>query len=161
MATVDLSHYKPLNINNADAFNIGIIVSEWNDFVTFNLRNGAVETLLKEGVKQENIKIFYVPGAFELSYAAMRLCNQPSRYDAVIAIGCVIRGETSHFDYVCQGVTQGITQCNTQTQVPAIFCVLTDDTREQSIARSGGKLGNKGVEAATTALRMIDFKNKT
>ncbi|WP_018675472.1 6,7-dimethyl-8-ribityllumazine synthase [Riemerella columbina] len=159
MATDNLSDYKPLQINDADAFNIGIVVSEWNDFVTFNLRDGAIETLLKHGVKRERIKVYYVPGAFELSYAAMRLCARDQYFDAIIAIGCVIRGETSHFDYVCQGVTQGITACNTQTQTPTIFCVLTDDTKEQSIARSGGALGNKGVEAAITALKMVDFKN--
>ncbi|MEJ8589779.1 6,7-dimethyl-8-ribityllumazine synthase [Riemerella anatipestifer] len=158
MATINLSDYKPLDIKNADEFNIGIVVSEWNDFVTFNLRDAAVETLLKEGVKKDKIKIYYVPGAFELSYAAMRLCAKQRYFDAVIAIGCVIRGETPHFDYVCQGVTQGITACNTQTDTPTIFCVLTDDTKEQSIARSGGNLGNKGVEAAVTALKMVDFK---
>ncbi|MEJ8606778.1 6,7-dimethyl-8-ribityllumazine synthase [Riemerella anatipestifer] len=158
MATINLSDYKPLDIKNADEFNIGIVVSEWNDFVTFNLRDAAIETLLKEGVKKDKIKIYYVPGAFELSYAAMRLCAKQRYFDAVIAIGCVIRGETPHFDYVCQGVTQGITACNTQTDTPTIFCVLTDDTKEQSIARSGGDLGNKGVEAAVTALKMVDFK---
>ncbi|AFR35278.1 6,7-dimethyl-8-ribityllumazine synthase [Riemerella anatipestifer] len=158
MATINLSDYKPLDIKNADEFNIGIVVSEWNDFVTFNLRDAAIETLLKEGVKKDKIKIYYVPGAFELSYAAMRLCAEQRYFDAVITIGCVIRGETPHFDYVCQGVTQGITACNTQTDTPTIFCVLTDDTKEQSIARSGGSLGNKGVEAAVTALKMVDFK---
>ena len=159
MATVNLSDYKPLQITDADDFTIGIVVSEWNDFVTFNLRDGAEEVLKKEGVKPENIKIYHVPGAFELSFAAMQLCKS-GRFDAVIAIGCVIRGETSHFDYVCLGVTQGIKDCNTQTDVPAIFCVLTDDNKEQSIARSGGNLGNKGVEAGVTALKMIDFKRK-
>ena len=159
MATVNLSDYKPLQITDADDFTIGIVVSEWNDFVTFNLRDGAEEVLKKEGVKPENIRIYYVPGAFELSFAAMQLCKS-GRFDAVIAIGCVIRGETSHFDYVCSGVTQGIKDSNTQTDVPAIFCVLTDDNKEQSIARSGGNLGNKGVEAGVTALKMIDFKRK-
>ena len=159
MATVNLSDYKPLQITDADEFTIGIVVSEWNDFVTFNLRDGAEEVLKKEGVKPENIRIYYVPGAFELSFAAMQLCKS-GRFDAVIAIGCVIRGETSHFDYVCSGVAQGIKDCNTQTDVPAIFCVLTDDNKEQSIARSGGNLGNKGVEAGVTALKMIDFKRK-
>ena len=159
MATVNLSDYKPLQITDADDFTIGIVVSEWNDFVTFNLRDGAEEVLKKEGVKPENIRIYYVPGAFELSFAAMQLCKS-GRFDAVIAIGCVIRGETSHFDYVCSGVTQGIKDCNLQKDVPAIFCVLTDDNKEQSIARSGGNLGNKGVEAGVTALKMIDFKRK-
>lgn len=159
MATVNLSDYKPLQINDAGSFRIGIVVSEWNDFVTYNLRDGALETLKMEGVKEENIQIFKVPGAFELNYASMQLCKE-RKFDAVIAIGCVIRGETPHFDYVCSAVAQGIKDCNILTDVPTIFCVLTDDTKEQSIARSGGNLGNKGIEAAVTALQMIDFKRK-
>ncbi len=157
MATVNLSDYKPLQINDADSFRIGIVVSEWNDFVTHNLRDAALEILEKEGVKTENIKVFKVPGAFELCYASMQLCKE-KKFDAVIAIGCVIRGETPHFDYVCSAVSQGIKDCNILTDTPVIFCVLTDDTKEQSVARSGGNLGNKGVEAAVTALQMIDFK---
>ena len=157
MATVNLSDYKPLNIKNAEDFSIGIVFSEWNNFVTEPLKNGAVETLIKEGVLEKNIKVFKVPGAFELNYAAMQMCKE-KRFDAVIAIGCVIRGETPHFDYVCSAVAHGIKDCNILTDTPTIFCVLTDDTKEQSIARSGGELGNKGVEAAVTALQMIDFK---
>lgn len=157
MATVNLSDYKPLQINDAGSFRIGIVVSEWNDFVTYNLRDGALETLKMEGVKEENIQICKVPGAFELNYASMQLCKE-RKFDSVIAIGCVIRGETPHFDYVCSAVAQGIKDCNILTDVPTIFCVLTDDTKEQSIARSGGNLGNKGIEAAVTALQMIDFK---
>lgn len=157
MATVNLSDYKPLNINDADEFSIGIVISEWNGFVTDNLHKGCIEVLLKEGVKKENIHSFPVPGAYELSFASMQLCKQ-KRYAAVIAIGCVIRGETSHFDYVCSAVAQGIKDCNILTDTPTIFCLLTDDTKEQSIARSGGDLGNKGVEAAVTALKMIDFR---
>lgn len=159
MASVNLSDYQPLEIENASDFVIGIIVSEWNDSITFNLRDGAVEVLKKEGVKAENIKIYNVPGAFELSFASMQLCKR-GNFDAVIAVGCVIRGETAHFDYVCSAVAQGIKDCNIQTDTPAIFCLLTDDHQEQSIARSGGALGNKGVEAAVTALKMIDFKRK-
>lgn len=157
MATVNLSDYKPLQIQNADSFRIGIVVSEWNDFVTHNLRDAAVEILKTEGVLEENINIYQVPGAFELSYASMQLCKE-RKYDAVIAIGCVIRGETPHFDYVCSAVSEGIKDCNILTDTPTIFCVLTDNTKEQSVARSGGNLGNKGVEAAVTALQMIDFK---
>ena len=157
MATVNLSDYKPLNINNADSFRIGIVVSEWNDFVTHNLRDGALDILKTEGVKEENIKLYKVPGAFELNFASMQMCKE-GIFDAVIAIGCVIRGETPHFDYVCSAVAQGIKDCNILTDVPTIFCLLTDDSKEQSIARSGGNLGNKGVEAAVTALQMIDFK---
>ena len=156
MATVNLSDYSPLNLTNADEFHIGIVVSEWNDFVTFNLRDGAIDVLIKEGVKEESIEVYYVPGAFELSFATMKLCKS-GRFDAVIAIGCVIRGETSHFDYVCSGVVQGIKDCNVLTNTPAVFCVLTDDNKEQSIERSGGGLGNKGIEAGITALKMIGF----
>ncbi|MDV2448002.1 6,7-dimethyl-8-ribityllumazine synthase [Elizabethkingia anophelis] len=157
MATTDLSAYKPLHITNADEMIIGIVFSEWNDFVTHNLRDGAIETLKKEGLKENNIHVFPVPGAFELSYAAMQLAKT-GKYDAVIAIGCVIRGETAHFDYVCSGVTQGITNINLMTDTPAIFCLLTDDNKEQSTARSGGTLGNKGIEAAVTAMEMVEFK---
>ncbi|WP_411897740.1 6,7-dimethyl-8-ribityllumazine synthase [Elizabethkingia occulta] len=157
MATTDLSAYKPLHITNADEMIIGIVFSEWNDFVTHNLRDGAIETLRKEGLKENNIHVFPVPGAFELSYASMQLAKT-EKYDAVIAIGCVIRGETAHFDYVCSGVTQGITNINLMTDTPAIFCLLTDDNKEQSIARSGGALGNKGIEAAVTAMEMVEFK---
>lgn len=159
MATINLSDYKPLNITNADEYHIGIVFAEWNDFVTYNLRDAALDILEKEGVKKENTQLFEVPGAFELSYAAMQLCKE-RKFDAVIAIGCVIRGETPHFDYVCSAVAQGIKDCNILTDTPTIFCVLTDNHKEQSIARSGGNLGNKGVEAAVTALRMIDFKKK-
>lgn len=157
MATVNLSDYKPLQISDAGSFRIGIVVSEWNDFVTHNLRDGALEVLKAEGVKAGNITIFKVPGAFELNYASMQLCKE-RKFDAVISIGCVIRGETPHFDYVCSAVAQGIKDCNILTDTPTIFCLLTDDTKEQSIARSGGIHGNKGVEAAVTALQMIDFK---
>lgn len=157
MATINLSEYKPLNITNAEEFSIGIVFSEWNSFVTHNLRDAALEILEKEGVKKENVKVYEVPGAFELSYASMQLCKQ-QKYDAIIAIGSVIRGETPHFEYVCSAVAQGVKDCNILTDTPVIFCVLTDDNKEQSIARSGGDLGNKGVEAAVTALQMIDFK---
>ncbi|MFC6266911.1 6,7-dimethyl-8-ribityllumazine synthase [Frigoriflavimonas asaccharolytica] len=159
MATVNLSDYRPLKISNADDFTIGIVVSEWNGFVTNNLRDAALEILEKEGVNSKNITVHAVPGAFELCFASMQLCKS-KKYDAVIAIGCVIRGETPHFEFVCSAVAQGIKDCNILTDIPAIFCVLTDDKKEHSIARSGGDLGNKGVEAAVTALHMIDFKRK-
>jgi 6,7-dimethyl-8-ribityllumazine synthase len=159
MATVNLSDYQPLEITNADEYNIGIVFSEWNSFVTHNLRDACTEILLHEGVQPNRITTLKVPGAFELNFAAMQMCKS-KKYDAVIAIGCVIRGETPHFDFVCSAVAQGIKDCNILTDIPTIFCVLTDDTKEQSIARSGGNLGNKGVEAAVTALQMIDFKKK-
>lgn len=157
MATVNLSEYQKLNISNADEFSIGIVVSEWNGFVTENLFKGCFDTLKNEGVKEENISVYRVPGAFELNFVSMQLCKS-NKLDAVIAIGCVIRGETPHFDYVCSAVAQGIKDCNILTDTPAIFCLLTDNTKEQSIARSGGEHGNKGVEAAVTALKMISLK---
>ncbi|MDL1913798.1 MAG: 6,7-dimethyl-8-ribityllumazine synthase [Bergeyella sp.] len=160
MATVNLSEYGTLGIENTDDFSVGIVVSRWNSRITENLLRGCKETLGKEGVKNENVLVYKVPGAFELSYAAMQLCKT-QKFDAVIAIGCIIRGETSHFDYVCQAVSQGIKDCNTLTDTPTVFCVLTDDHEEQSLSRSGGKHGNKGVEAAVTALEMIVFKKKT
>lgn len=159
MATTNLSEYQPLHIHNADKMTIGIVYAHWNDQITYALRDGAIATLTKEGVKRENISTFEVPGSFELSYGAMRLAES-DRYDAVIAIGAVIRGETPHFDFISQGVTFGITEINLRTKTPTIFCVLTTEDQEQAIARSGGIHGNKGVEAAVAALEMIDFKQK-
>ncbi len=157
MATTNLSVYEPVQLHNADALRIGIIVSRWNSFSTYGMRDGAREVLESHGLSAKQVEIIEVPGAFELSYACARACES-KKYDAIIAIGCVIRGETAHFDYVCSGVTQGITLCNIQYPTPVIFCVLTDDTKEQSIARSGGALGNKGVEAAVTALEMTQLQ---
>lgn len=159
MATVNLSAYQPLELKSADEFSIGIVVSEWNEHITFSLRDAALQTLEMEGVLKDKIKVFYVPGAFELSYGCMQLA-QSDQWDAVIGIGCVIRGETPHFDYVCSAVANGIKDCNTMSDTPTIFCVLTDDNEAQSLARSGGDLGNKGVEAAVSALKMIDFRRK-
>jgi len=159
MATTDLSEYKPFEVANAGDIVVGIVVSEWNAPITSSLRDGVLETLVKEGLREANVHIFSVPGSFELSYACMQMAKT-QKYDAVIAIGCVIRGETAHFDYVCSGVTQGLKDVNILTDTPTIFCVLTDDNKEQSFSRSGGKLGNKGVEAAVSALKMVEFRRK-
>lgn len=156
MATTNLSEYKKINIAHADKIKIGIVFSNWNAFATHNMRDGAMATLLAEGVPQANIDTFAVPGAFELIFGAKKLIATQD-YDAVIAIGCVIRGETAHFDFICSGVTQGIKDLNLQAEIPTIFCVLTDENKAQSVARSGGEHGNKGVEAAATALEMIKF----
>ena len=132
----------------------GIITSQWNEQVTYGMRNGTIATLKDCGAIDSNILLWEVPGSFELVYAAKRMINT-QQLDAIIVIGCVIQGETKHFDFVCQGVTQGIAQLNaTQSDVPVIFCVLTDNNLQQSLDRSGGKLGNKGVEAAITAIKM-------
>ena len=141
----NLSQYDKKIIPNAESLRFGIITSQWNEQVTYGMRNGAID---------DNILLWEVPGSFELVHAAKRMLDT-TEVDAIIVIGCVIQGETRHFDFVCQGVTQGIAQLNAeQSKVPIIFCVLTDNTFQQSLDRSGGKLGNKGVEAAITAIKM-------
>jgi len=154
-ANTNLSNYDKTALPNSADFKIGIVVSEWNSEVTDGLLEGALHTLVECGVSKENITVYKVPGSFELIYAAKKV--QSSGVDAVITIGCVIQGETKHFDYVCAGVTQGVKDLNIQNDVPVIFCLLTDNNKQQSLDRSGGKHGNKGVEAAITALKMIDF----
>lgn len=155
----NLSVYDKTKLPNAEAFRFGIVVSQWNHHITHNLQKGAIETLLDLGAKEENVFSIEVPGSFELVYAASQLCKNQN-LDAIIVIGSVIRGETAHFDYVCQGVTQGIKDLNVQFDTPVIFCVLTDDNEQQSIDRSGGKHGNKGTEAGVTAVVMADLKSK-
>lgn len=151
----NLSQYNKSTLPNAKDFKIGIITSEWNEQVTHGMREGAINTLKDCGVAPENIINWSVPGSFELVHTAKRMLDTTTA-DAIIVIGCVIQGETKHFDFVCQGVTQGISHLNAvQSDVPVIFCVLTDNTLQQSLDRSGGKLGNKGVEAAVTALKMV------
>ena len=158
MATANLSAYDKSTIPNGEKLNIGIVVSEWNSEITESMCKGAIETLVDCGVIQHNIIRWDVPGSFELVYGCKKMV-QTHNLDAVIAIGCVIQGETKHFDFVCEGVTKGIVDLNLQYNTPVIFCVLTDNTKQQSIDRSGGKLGNKGVEAAITAIKMSDIKN--
>ena len=135
-----------------------MVVSEWNEEITNALFEGALETLKANGALPENILKWEVPGSFELIYGAKKMV-QTQNLDAVIAIGNVIKGETKHFDFVCDGVTQGIKDLNIQQETPVIFCVLTDDTREQSMARSGGVHGNKGVECAVAAIKMAVLKH--
>ena len=153
MATTNLSAYDPANIPDAVKMRIGIVVSDWNGDVTRALFDGTIKTLRKHGVKIKNILVRHVPGTFELTFGA-RLMAEHDEPDAVICIGCVIKGETPHFTYICQGVTQGITQLNLDYEIPFIFGVLTTDTRQQALDRAGGKYGNKGDEAAVTAIKM-------
>ena len=141
---------------NLEKNKIGIVVSEWNKDITSNLLDGAQEKLIELGIKNENIKISWVPGSFELVYGCKELSKQ--NLDAIIAIGCVIKGETDHYDFICNSVSNGIMQLNISGSLPVIFCVLTDHNKNQSLARSGGKLGNKGIEAAIAALKMIYIK---
>lgn len=156
----NLSNYDKNAIPNAKDFRFGIVVSEWNDKITNGLFAGAEAALLDCGALPENIIRWNVPGSFELVYGSKRMIDT-QKPDVVIAIGCVIKGETMHFEFVCEGVTQGIKDLNIHTDVPVIFCLLTDNNEQQSMDRSGGKHGNKGVEAAIAAIKMADLRQKS
>ncbi len=158
-ANKNLSEYDKTQLPSAKNFKVGIVVSNWNDTVTEGLFEGAKKTLLDCGLSKENLIRWDVPGSFELIFGAKRIIERFEDLDAVIAIGCVIKGETMHFEFVCEGVTHGIKDLNLISDIPVIFCVLTDNNIEQSLARSGGDMGNKGVEAAVTALKMIALNN--
>ncbi len=158
-ANKNLSEYNKADLINASSLKIGLVVSEWNDKITNGLFQGAYDVLIDCCAKPENIVRWNVPGSFELIFGSKKML-QTQQFDAVIAIGCVIQGETKHFDFVCEGVTQGIKDLNIAYDVPTIFCVLTDNTEQQSIDRSGGIHGNKGTEAAVAALKMIALNKK-
>ncbi len=149
----NLSVYDKNKIPNAKNLRFGIVVSEWNGEITEALFKGAEDALLDCGALSENVIRWNVPGSFELTFGCKKMI-QTEKVDAIVAIGSVIRGETSHFDFVCSATAQGIKDLNVAYDVPVIFCVLTDDNIEQSRARSGGKHGNKGTEAAIAAIQM-------
>lgn len=153
----NLSDYNKNQLPDANDFRIGLVVSEWNEQITENLFSGAYTCLVENGVLEHNITRLNVPGTFELTYGAQKLAAT-NQFDAIITIGCVIQGETKHFDFVCQGVTQGIAHLNATQATPVIFCVLTDNTLQQSLDRSGGKHGNKGTECAVAAIKMAAIK---
>ena len=148
----NLFDYNKDSLPDVSNLRFGIVVSQWNDDITDGLFKGAYETLLDCGVSSDNILKLEVPGSFELIYGSKILYKK--NCDAIICLGSVIQGETKHFDYVCQGVTNGIKDLNIALDIPVIFGVLTDNTKEQAINRSGGIHGNKGVEAAITAIKM-------
>lgn len=148
--------YTATNLPDASEMRIGIVAAEWNEHITGQLVDGAVKTLIENGVKPNNINVRHVPGSYELIYGAAALCKS-RLFDAVIVIGCVIRGDTPHFDYICEGVTQGIARLNANGSIPVIFGLLTTNNEQQAKDRSGGSLGNKGNEFALTAIKMIDF----
>ena len=158
MATAlsNLSDYKAEDVPNANGLRVGLVVSQWNKEITHALYKGAVETLSSHGVQDQDMITFNVPGSFELPFGASKMIDKYVP-DAVIVIGSVIQGETKHFDFVCQATAQGVMDLNIQTQVPVIFCVLTDNTLQQAQDRSGGKHGNKGVEAAVAAIQMANL----
>lgn len=153
----NLSDFSHTTIPNGGAFKIAIVVAEWNAKITGALYEGALQTLLKHGVKEENITTAAVPGSFELTVAAEILLNRLTNLDAIICLGCVIQGDTKHFDFICNAVANGITNVGIKHSKPVIFGVLTTNDEEQALDRAGGKHGNKGDEAAITALKMADF----
>lgn len=158
MATAyqNLSEYDFNSVPDASEMSIGIVVAEWNKLITEKLLEGACNTLEKHGVKEENILVERVPGSFELTFGAKHLVENHN-LDAVIVLGCVIQGDTPHFNYVCSGVTQGITELNLMYDIPFIFGLLTTENMQQAEDRAGGRYGNKGDEAAITAIKMSDF----
>ncbi|MCQ2285779.1 MAG: 6,7-dimethyl-8-ribityllumazine synthase [Bacteroidales bacterium] len=156
----NLSESSTFALPKVEDFRIGIVVSEWNDNITNNLRDGAYASLLEHGLKKEQIKICYVPGSFELPTGAMMMFDADDELDAVICLGCVIQGETRHFEFISQAVAQGIMKVALDYGSPVIFGVLTCDTMEQAMDRSGGKYGNKGVEAAVSCLKMLAMERK-
>jgi 6,7-dimethyl-8-ribityllumazine synthase len=153
----NLSQYDKNTLPNVSQLSFGIVVSEWNEDVTEGLFKGAFETLIDNGVDPDNILRWNVPGSFELIYGCSKMMENYPELAGIIAIGSVIQGETKHFDFVCDGVTQGIKDLNLMANIPVIFCVLTDNNKQQSLDRSGGKHGNKGVEAAVAAIKMTEF----
>lgn len=153
----NLSAFEGSHIPDGADMRIAIVVSEWNETITGALFDGAVKTLLNNNVKKDNIIVSKVPGSFELTLATQFLCEDKS-IEAVIALGCVIQGETKHFDFICDAVAHGITHVGLKYNKPVVFGVLTTNTMLQAQERAGGKHGNKGDEAAVTALKMIALK---
>jgi len=155
----NLSDFSDTTIPNAKAYRFGIVVAEWNAKITGALHEGAYKSLLEHGTLEENIFTYAVPGSFELTSGADILL-QHKKLDAVICLGCVIQGETRHFDFICAAVANGVTNVAIKHVKPVIFGVLTTDNEQQAIDRAGGKHGNKGVEAAVTAIKMADLANQ-
>ncbi len=155
----NLSQPEGSSVPNGKGMRIGIVVAEWNIAITGALRDGAINTLLENGVLEKDIVLHYVPGSFELTMGAQFLCDDNS-IDAVITLGCVIQGETRHFDFICNAVAHGVTNVSLKYNKPVIFGVLTPNTLQQAEDRAGGKHGNKGDEAAVTVLKMIALKSR-
>lgn len=152
----NLSSYDASSVPSAEDMSFGIVVADWNERYTYAMAQAAIDTLKAHGAKEEDIILKHVPGSFELVYGSSWMLENED-VDAIIAIGCVIRGDTPHFDYICQGTTQGLAELNLHAEVPVIYGLLTCNTPEQAEERCGGKLGNKGVECAVTAIKMVDY----
>jgi len=158
-AEKNLSSYRPADLPDASNLKFGIVVADFNQSISNSLLQGCIKTLHKQGVIDEQIEIVRVPGAFELPFAAQKLFDH-KRPDAVICLGCIIKGETRHNEYISQATANGIMQLSLQEKRPVIFGVLTTETAQQAIDRSGGKHGNKGIEAAVAAIRMASLRTK-
>lgn len=156
----NLSKYALEDLSSAKDFRIGILVSEWNENITNSLLEGAKETLISHGILEKNIQVCYVPGSFELPTASVMMLEADDRLNAVICLGCVIQGETRHFEFISQAVATGIVKAGMDYNTPVIFGLLTCDTMQQAEDRAGGKHGNKGVEAAVSCLKMLALEEK-
>lgn len=149
----NLSDYDASKVPDAKGLKIGIVVSEWNENITGALLDGALCTLIKHGVEEKDITVWHVPGSFELVHGCAKMTKE-TKVDAIIAIGCVIRGDTPHFDYICQGTTYGLAHLNATQSIPVIYGLITTNDMQQAIDRCGGMMGNKGDECAVTAIKM-------
>ena len=156
----NLSEFSPVNFSSAKNLKIGIIVSEWNNAITSLLKDGAYNVLIENGVEKSNISVCYVPGSFELPTGAVMMLEANEELDAVICLGCVIQGETRHFEFISQAVATGIMKVAIDYNTPVIFGLLTCDTMQQAEDRAGGKYGNKGIEAAFSCLKMLSLERK-
>jgi len=154
----NLSEYKKTKLNLYKETKIGIVVSEWNEEITDALAQGAIDSLMENGIEKKNIKVKYVPGTFELALGAQWMAEYTD-IESVICLGCVIQGETRHFDFICDAAANAIAKVGLDYHIPVIFGVLTTDNQQQAQDRAGGKHGNKGVEAAITALKMISLEH--
>lgn len=157
-ALKNLSDFSHTTVPSAKPYRFGIIVAEWNAEITGALLAGAVDSLIENGAEENNIEVFRVPGTFELTSGAILLAES-SRFDAIITLGCVIQGETRHFDFICDAVANGVSNVSIKTSIPVIFGVLTTDNLQQAKDRSGGKHGNKGIEAGITAIKMAQMRS--
>jgi len=154
----NLSQVEGTKVPSAKKMKFAVVYAEWNSEVTNALRDGAIKSLLKHGADKKNISVHAVPGSFELTLGAQYMAEH-TKADAIICLGCVIQGETRHFDFICDAVANGITQLNIKYNKPFIFGVLTTDNQKQAVDRAGGKHGNKGDEAAVTAIKMLHLKD--
>ena len=160
MKKTNLSEHDAAAVPSGKNFRIGVVVAEWNSEITMAMAEGAVDTLRQYEVSEENIRVIHVPGSYELTTGADLMLRADSSLDAVICIGCVIQGETRHFDFICEAVSQGLTNVSIKHEKPVIFSLLTTNNFEQAKNRAGGAHGNKGVEGAVTALKMAALRRE-